>query len=237
MDVVLERRGSLLKPVLKRSGSISVVPEDTDTLKRLGSEEGSLGSQQTGKTGKTGKTGGSKMRIHRKSSGSASELASQIRAMTRKSMSAGGGSDSIYSDGYDGQNNDDRRRVRDEVVSVYQKVLGRKPDPAGLSHYTACILDGEMKTRHLIQQLCRSNEFIAAQERDIAQVPMTCREWVNKWYPWNAEPDDADEEVGTVRWVDNPEKENSQRWETGENGGASLEAKVNGSVLTCADVC
>jgi len=33
----------------------------------------------------------------------------------------------------------------------------------------------------------------------------------------HTEPDEADEEVGTVRWVYNTAKANSKRWETGEN--------------------
>jgi hypothetical protein len=37
--------------------------------------------------------------------------------------------------------------VRDLVTTAYAKVLGRSPDAAGLSHYSSCIVDGELKTR------------------------------------------------------------------------------------------
>jgi len=183
------------------------------------------------------------------SKGSASEIASQLRSMTRKTLSDGE-SGSVLSDG--SHAGAERKRVRETVIDVYDKVLGRKPDPAGLSHYCACMLDGDMKTRGLIQQLCRSIEYVTLQEKEVAQVadlptlapcdhsassplpqprscatpvlltiptqpqvPVTKREWANKFHPWNAEPDEADEEVGTVRWVYNDVKANSRRWETG----------------------
>jgi hypothetical protein len=53
-----------------------------------------------------------------------------------------------------------------------------------------------------------------------------------RFHPWNAEPDAADAEVGTVKWVYNNIKKNSQRWETGENEGGSLGAEVvNGTLF------
>jgi hypothetical protein len=53
-----------------------------------------------------------------------------------------------------------------------------------------------------------------------------------RFHPWNAEPDEADAEVGTVKWVYNNIKKNWQRWETGENEGGSLGAEVvNGTLF------
>ena len=53
-----------------------------------------------------------------------------------------------------------------------------------------------------------------------------------RFHPWNAEPDAADAEVGTVKWVYNDLKKNWQRWETGENEGGSLGAEVvNGTLF------
>jgi len=122
-------------------------------------------STGTAYSGKTGGTKGAKGRSKRGGSrGSASDIASNLRSLTRKTLSDG--SDS-YSD--TSHNNDDRKRVRDEVISVYQKVLGRKPDPAGLSHYSACILDGEMKTRQLIQQVWGENGREETTERRYSQ--------------------------------------------------------------------
>ena len=54
----------------------------------------------------------------------------------------------------------------------------------------------------------------------------------SRFHPWNAEPDEADAEVGTVKWVYNEIKKNWQRWETGENEGGSLGAEVvNGTLF------
>ena len=188
------------------------------------------GSQRTGKTGKTGRTKKSRKPSSR---GSASDIASQIRSMTRQTMSQDGseswaGSDSTRH----GHDKEERKRVRNEVMAIYEAVLGRKVDAAGLSHYCACLLDGEIKPRHLIQQLCRSNEFVSKQEEELSRVTMVRREWLNRFHPWNAEPDEADEEVGTVRWVYNDAKANAARWETGENEGGSLGAEViNGTLF------
>ncbi len=54
----------------------------------------------------------------------------------------------------------------------------------------------------------------------------------SSFHLWNAEPDAADAEVGTVKWVYNDLKKNWQRCETGENEGGSLGAEVvNGTLF------
>ena len=202
----------------------TVLPPIRQVLsKPLGSESGrSTGSHQTGRTG--GTKGGKSRNKKPSSRGSASDIASQILASTRKTLSQDGSESFIGSDrSYD---KEDRKRVRSQVMAMYEKVLCRKADAAGLSHYSACMLDGELNMRQLIQQLCRSSEFVAMQEAEIAKIPLSKKEWVNRFHPWNAEPDEADEEVGTVRWVYNEEKADSMRWETGENEGGSLGAEV-----------
>jgi len=142
---------------------VTLLPPIKRVLSKLPSESGR--STGTAYSGKTWGTKGAKGRSKRGGSrGSASDIASNLRSLTRKTLSDG--SDS-YSD--TSHNNDDRKRVRDEVISVYQKVLGRKPDPAGLSHYSACILDGEMKTRQLIQQVWGENGREETTERRYSQ--------------------------------------------------------------------
>ena len=52
-------------------------------------------------------------------------MASQLRSMTRRTLSDGEGS--VLSDG--SHAGAERKRVRETVLDVYDKVLGRKPDP------------------------------------------------------------------------------------------------------------
>lgn len=62
---------------------------------------------------------------------------------------------------------DTGQRVRAETLvrELYNRYLGREPDPAGLAHYTGLLLAGQADERSMIHTFKKSPEYRSARKR------------------------------------------------------------------------
>lgn len=130
----------------------------------------------------------------------------------------------LVSDSIDQKTRDAAKQV---VLDVYMRVFGHTPEPAEMLHYVACLLQDEpLDKRGVVQQVLSSFNYKLHQREQMSKVPLVATPWRNRLYPWLAVEDEADEEMGTVKWANNDERAEDKRWETHEFQGGCLGAEV-----------
>ncbi|EKX47869.1 hypothetical protein GUITHDRAFT_106418 [Guillardia theta CCMP2712] len=162
------------------------------------------------------------------SSHNSSQVASLLKSLATHTASEQS-SETLYY----GVDKEEERRLRDIINRVHNRILKRDADRASILHYSACMLDGELEVEGLIRQLCGSPEYLELQNRQIDEVQIEQRIWKNKFHPWICHADDADEELGTVKWSFNEKGISWARWDSGAIEGESMGSRVyNGTFVT-----
>eukprot|EP00960_Hanusia_phi_P076802 768612-Hanusia_phi.AAC.3 len=162
------------------------------------------------------------------SSHNSSQVASLLRSLATNTVSEQS-SETLYY----GVDKEEERRLRDIINRVHNRILKRDADRASILHYSASILDGELEVEGLIKQLCGSLEYLRLQDEQIDEVRIEQRIWRNTFHPWICHADEADEELGTVKWMFNEKGRTWSRWDSGAIEGASMGSRVyNGTLVT-----
>ena len=119
--------------------------------------------------------------------------------------------------------------ARRDVIHVFNSVLNRDPSEAEFLHFRGCILDGELNRDALVIQLIKS--FEGCQITKSKELISEYRYWKNPFYPWICIEDEANEELGTVRWERNEVTASKESWCTkdvppGNSGAQVVDGKL-----------
>jgi hypothetical protein len=99
-----------------------------------------------------------------------------------------------------------------DVDDVFYTLLNRKPSKAEADHYFDLLNQGELDKSSLEAQISSTLEYRQHVEAQNSRIPKRFQYWMNRFHPWICEEDQANESVGTVRWVCNLNRSDDDRW-------------------------
>ena len=123
-------------------------------------------------------------------------------------------------------------KLEHDIIDIFNTLLFRDPSESELFHHMASVLHKDADTSSIALFIAKSPERSNFHD----EVGVNLQSWINALYPWICVEDEADEELGTVRWVRNEKLAKEPFWSTqdvepGYPGGDVLNGRLFTSTL------